>query len=159
MTNAETLVAELKKRRLTCATAESCTGGGVGALITGASGASEVFLGGVVSYTNNIKRDILGVPESILNPPGSGAVSEECAAAMAQGARRLTGADIAVSVTGLAGPGGDGVHPQGYVCFGVATASKSATCSRIFAGDRAAVRKAAADFACSLIVEEARRIS
>ena len=97
--SAEVLKA-LSGRRL--ATAESLTGGGIGAAVTSVSGASAVFAGGVISYTNEVKHGVLGVPVEILNT--CGAVSAPVAKAMAEGARRVTGADAAVSVTGLAGP-------------------------------------------------------
>ena len=101
---AERLVALLNARGLVCATAESCTGGGVGSAITSVPGSSSVFAGGVISYANEVKRDVLGVPESVLAEKG--AVSSECAAAMAVGVRRLLNVDVAVSLTGIAGPGG-----------------------------------------------------
>ena len=104
MTTAEKLVKVLSEKKMTCATAESCTGGGVGYAITGVSGSSAVFWGGVISYDNSVKRDVLGVPEEVLATKG--AVSPECAAAMAEGARRLLKTDLAVSLTGIAGPGG-----------------------------------------------------
>jgi PncC family amidohydrolase len=104
MKTAEILVRTLAQKKLTCATAESCTGGGVGSAITAVAGSSAVFFGGVVSYDNSVKRDVLGVDAEILERKG--AVSKECAAAMAEGALRLLKTDLAVSVTGIAGPGG-----------------------------------------------------
>ncbi len=95
----------LTERSLTFAAAESCTGGLIAKRITDLPGASSVFLGGVVSYTNGVKAKVLGVPEETLEKYG--AVSRETALAMAAGVRRLTGADLAVSVTGLCGPTGD----------------------------------------------------
>ena len=95
----------LTEQGLTFAAAESCTGGLIGKRITDLPGASVVFLGGVVSYTNGVKAGVLGVPEATLEQYG--AVSRETALAMADGVRRLTGADLAVSVTGLCGPSGD----------------------------------------------------
>ena len=86
------------------ATAESCTGGMVAVAITDIAGSSAVFAGGFVTYTNALKRDLLGVGEAILDTYG--AVSEPVAAAMAEGARARTGADLAVAITGIAGPGG-----------------------------------------------------
>lgn len=139
MTQAEELVALLKARGLACATAESCTGGGIGAAITSAPGASDVFLGGVVSYSNAVKRDVLGVSQTTLDSVG--AVSSETAAQMAEGARRLTKADLAVSVTGVAGPGGGSPEkPVGLVWFGLASARGVRTEKALFTGDRAAVR-------------------
>ena len=122
MTTAERLVGVLAEKGMTCATAESCTGGGVGYTITSVSGASAVFWGGVISYDNSVKRDVLGVPEEVLATKG--AVSSECAAAMAEGARRLLKTDLAVSLTGIAGPGGGTAEkPVGLVWFGLASAS------------------------------------
>lgn len=139
MTVADRLVALLKAQGLTCATAESCTGGGVGAAITAVPGASEVFLGGVISYANAVKQGVLGVSPTTLATVG--AVSPETAAQMADGARRLLKADLAVSVTGIAGPdGGSAEKPVGLVWFGLATAAGVRTERAIFAGDRAAVR-------------------
>ena len=104
MTTAEKLVNALIGKKLTCATAESCTGGGVGYAITAVAGSSAVFWGGIISYDNSVKRDVLGVPEEVLATKG--AVSSECAAAMAEGARRRLNTDLSVSITGIAGPGG-----------------------------------------------------
>ena len=87
------------------ATAESLTGGGIGQAITAVSGASAVFAGGIISYTNEVKNKGLGVPVEILDAYGP--VCAPVAQAMAEGARRVIGADVAVAVTGLAGPGGD----------------------------------------------------
>ena len=110
----------LKEKGLTFATAESCTGGRVAERITALPGASAVYRGGVVSYWTSVKADVLGVPADTLD--AHGAVSEETARAMAEGARRITGADIAMSVTGVAGPAPDerGV-PVGIVYIGLAT--------------------------------------
>lgn len=139
LSQAKTLVELLKARGMTCATAESCTGGGVGSAITAVPGSSEAFLGGVVSYANSVKIGVLGVRADILDTVG--AVSPECAAAMASGARRLLGSDLAVSVTGIAGPGGGSAEkPVGLVWFAVASANGVRTEKAIFAGDRAQVR-------------------
>ena len=110
----------LKEKGLTFATAESCTGGRVAERITALPGASAVYRGGVVSYWTSVKADVLGVPADTLD--AHGAVSEETARARAEGARRITGADIAMSVTGVAGPDPDerGV-PVGIVYIGLAT--------------------------------------
>jgi len=150
MTTAERLIAELAARHLTCATAESCTGGGVGSALTAVPGSSAVFLGGVISYANAVKRDVLGVPSAILD--GEGPVSAACAEWMAIGVRALLKTDLAVSVTGLAGPGGDGVRPAGFVWFGLATPAGVRTENRVFPGDRAAVRAAAVEHALSLLL-------
>lgn len=142
LNQAVTLVELLKARGLTCATAESCTGGGVGHAITAVPGSSAVFLGGVISYANAVKRDVLGVAEETL--VSVGAVSAETAAQMAEGARRLLKSDLAVSLTGIAGPEGGSVEkPVGLVWFGLATASGVRTEKAIFRGDREEVRRQA----------------
>ena len=151
MTTAERLVKSLIEQNLTCATAESCTGGGVGYAITGVAGSSAVFWGGVISYDNSVKRDVLGVPEEVLSTKG--AVSSECAAAMAEGARRRLKTDLAVSITGIAGPGGGSAEkPVGLVWFGLASNAGTATDKKIFPGDREAVRAAAIEHALGLLL-------
>ena len=151
------LVTLLNARGLMCATAESCTGGGAGAAITSAPGSSSVFAGGVVSYANEVKRDVLGVPEAVLSEKG--AVSSECAAAMAVGVRNLLRVDVAVSITGIAGPGGGStVKPVGLVWFGVAVEDKVWTESAIFPGGREEVRAAAVAHALELIISGAEHI-
>ena len=133
------LVELLKAQGVTCTTAESCTGGGVGSAITSVPGSSAVFAGGVISYANEIKRDVLGVPQEILDTKG--AVSAECAAKMAEGARRLMKTDLAVSLTGIAGPdGGSAEKPVGLVWFGLATKDGVRTEKAIFRGDREGIR-------------------
>ena len=142
MTAAENLVALLKSRGLTCATAESCTGGGVGYAITSVAGSSDVFAGGVISYSNEVKRRVLGVSEETLRTVG--AVSSETAGQMADGVRRLLGTDLAVSLTGIAGPGGGSAEkPVGLVWFGLSTSSGTRTERAIFQGNRARVREQA----------------
>ena len=154
MTTAEKLVKVLTEKKMTCATAESCTGGGVGYTITGVSGASAVFWGGVISYDNSVKRDVLGVPEDVLATKG--AVSPECAAAMAEGARRRLKTDLAVSITGIAGPGGGSAEkPVGLVWFGVASPSGVLTDRKVFPGDRESVRAAAIEHALQLLLAAA----
>ncbi len=150
MTVAEKLVELLKARGVTCATAESCTGGGIGAAITGVPGSSEIYLGGVVSYANSVKNGVLGVPQMVLDTVG--AVSSESAAAMAAGVRKLVGADIAVSVTGIAGPGGGtDAKPVGLVWFGLATARGVRTEKAIFRGDRERIRQQAVTHALGML--------
>ena len=137
-----TLIGELRRRGMTFATAESCTAGMIGSSVGDIPGASDVFVGGIISYANDVKERLLGVPHETLETVG--AVSEECAAAMAEGARRQTGANIAVSVTGIAGPGGGTPKkPVGTVCFGVATEKGTHTETRHFNGknDRAKIRR------------------
>ena len=136
----------------TLATAESLTGGGIGAAITSVSGASAVYVGGIVSYVNRVKRDQLGVPEEILNTQG--AVSAPVAQAMAQGAKAALGSDVAVSVTGLAGPDGDEFgHPVGTVFIGYADDRTNFAREYHFDGDRAQVREQTICAALSLVLE------
>ena len=151
MTTAEKLVKVLTEKKMTCATAESCTGGGVGHAITAVSGSSAVFWGGVISYDNSVKRDVLGVPDEVLATKG--AVSSECAAAMAEGARRLLKTDLAVALTGIAGPGGGtDEKPVGLVWFGLASKSSTTTEKMIFSGDRERVRASAIEHALLLLL-------
>ena len=127
-------MALLKARGLTFATAESCTGGQVAARITALPGASAVYRGGVVSYWTSVKAEVLHVPSPLLEEYG--AVSEPCARAMAEGARRITGADLAVSVTGAAGPDPDERGtPVGIVYVGLA-APEGTFCRRLNLGKR-----------------------
>ena len=119
----------LKTNHKTLCAAESCTGGEISHLITTVPGASEYYLGSVTSYAIPVKENVLNVPSETISK--FGVVSAEVAEAMAEGVRKLMGADYAVSTTGLAGPGGDGVNPEGTVWVGVSTA-KGVTCSRKF---------------------------
>ncbi len=154
MTAAQNLVEILKAASLTCAVAESCTGGGVGAAVTSVAGSSEVFTGGVVSYSNDVKRDVLGVKAETLGR--FGAVSGETAAEMAEGVRRLTGSDLAVSVTGIAGPGGGSDEkPVGLVWFALASAAGVRTEKALFAGSRDEVRSAAVLHALGMLAAAA----
>lgn len=136
----------------TLVTAESCTGGGIGAALTAVPGSSAVYKGGVICYTNWVKANILGVNPELLEHYG--AVSMPVAEAMASGVKKLLQADVAVSVTGLAGPGGDDYgNPVGTVFIGC-SASESATAREYhFSGDRDEVRKAATEAALKLILE------
>ena len=136
----------------TLCTAESCTGGMIGAALTAISGASNVYKGGIVSYTNEVKRKLLGVDADLLDREG--AVSAPVAHAMAVGARMALNADIAVSVTGLAGPGGDEFgNPVGTVFIGYANAKIATVRHFVFEGDREAVRTQAVAAALELILE------
>ena len=137
----------------TLSTAESCTGGGIGAALTAISGSSAVYKGGVISYTNWVKHHILDVPQDALDT--AGAVSALVAESMAMGARNKLQADVAVSVTGLAGPGGDEYGNRvGTVFVGYADAKKVVSRHFLFAGDRQAVRAQAVKAALELILEE-----
>ena len=135
----------------TLATAESCTGGGIGAAITAVPGASKVFKGGVISYTNEIKREILCVPAEWLDKYG--AVSPWVAMEMASGVRGLLHTDVAVSVTGLAGPGGDEYgHPVGTVYIAYEDRDRNGVHHYHFEGDRESVRNQAVEAALKLIL-------
>lgn len=121
---AENLINAMKSRGMTFGTAESCTCGMIAAKIGDFPGVSEYFFGGVVSYANEVKENILGVPRDVIETVG--AVSEECAAAMAVGAVKALGCSAAVSVTGIAGPGGGSdAKPVGTVCLGFALAGNN----------------------------------
>ena len=114
----------LTERKMTIAVAESCTGGLLGKMITDIPGSSAYFLGGVIAYGNEIKMKLLSVPSETLEKYG--AVSEETATSMAEGVRKLTGADIGVSITGIAGPdGGTAEKPVGLVYVGISAKGKS----------------------------------
>ena len=136
----------------TLVTAESLTGGGIGAVLTAVPGSSAVFKGGVISYTDEVKHELLGVDEEILRRYG--AVSLWTAGAMASGVRKLLKADVAVSVTGLAGPGGDEFgHEVGTVFIGFENQAKSLAKEYRFTGDREAVRRQTICAALELILE------
>ena len=136
----------------TLSTAESCTGGGIGAALTAVSGASAVYKGGIISYTNEIKERLLGVPGEILGC--FGAVSAPVAEAMATGARSALDTDVAVSVTGLAGPGGDEFgNKVGTVYIGYADDNVVFSRKFIFEGNRESVRCQAVEQALKLILE------
>ena len=138
----------------TLVTAESMTGGGIGAALTAVPGSSAVYKGGVVSYTDKVKKTVLGVDGELLNQYG--AVSAPVAQAMAAGVRQLISASVAVSVTGLAGPGGDKFgNPVGTVFLGFESDGFSIVKQYRFSGDREAVRKQAVDEALKLILENA----
>lgn len=132
------------------AVAESCTGGLITHRITNISGSSDYFLGGVNSYSNQLKIEILGVPEAIINEHG--AVSPETAGAMAEGIRQKTRADVGLSVTGIAGPSGGSVEkPVGLVYFGLALPGKTLVEKRIFPYDRTGNKESAAQEALTLL--------
>lgn len=136
----------------TLVTAESCTGGGIGAALTAVPGSSAVFKGGIISYTNQVKSSVLGVSREVLEQYG--AVSQPVAEAMASGARTLLQANIAVSVTGLAGPDGDDFgNPVGTVYIGYCSAVKSEVCKFLFEGNRESIRQQAVDAALQIILD------
>ena len=141
-------------RGKTLVTAESMTGGGVGAALTAVPGASAVYKGGIVCYVDEVKREVLGVPGEIL--ARYGAVSPWTAGYMASGVRKLLKADFAVSVTGLAGPGGDEFgHEVGTVFIGFESAAKALLKEYHFTGSREEVRWQTIEAALQLILENA----
>ena len=154
MNAAEKTVEEFSSRGLVCSVAESCTGGAIGSAIVSVSGASAVFAGGVIAYSNEVKREVRTVSVSTLERHG--AVSAETASEMASGVRALTNADFAVSVTGIAGPGGGSEEkPVGLVWFGLAGKDGVRTERMIFSGGRSEVRGAAVEHALGMLLKAA----
>src|SRR4030065_2110914 len=147
---AEEIGQMLRTRKLTLATAESCTGGKMGDLITEAAGSSDYYLGGVVSYSNDAKIKLLGVDKKTLY--AKGAVSEEVAVEMAEGARKKLGADIGVGITGIAGPmGATPSKPVGLVYIAVSSAKGSLCVENRFQGSRHDVKKLSAETAVGML--------
>jgi nicotinamide-nucleotide amidase len=151
LTEAEALLAACRARGVLLATAESCTGGLIAAALTAIAGSSDVVDRGFVTYSNEAKNQMIGVPMPLVDRYG--AVSEQVAGAMAEGALSRSRASIAVSVTGIAGPGGGSLgKPVGLVWFGLArTRAPAHTESRVFSGDRTAIRAATVEHAFKLI--------
>ena len=146
-----------REKGLSLALAESCTGGMIAETITNVAGASDIFYGSAVTYVNSAKEHILGVTRETLEKHG--AVSSECAEEMACGARRVYGADVAMSVTGIAGPGGGSEgKPVGTVWFGLATKDGAETFRRRFDGDRAAVRRQTVEEVLRRLAEAGARL-
>ena len=143
----------MRERGLTLATAESCTGGTIASLFTAMAGASAYFLGGVVAYANEVKRDVLGVNyDDIMT---HGAVSETVARQMAEGVRRTTGADYAIATTGIAGPtGGSEAKPVGTVWMAVATPTHTVAVMRNSGLDRGQIISRASAYAIELLYKE-----
>ncbi len=151
MTELSAKVIEVLKGK-TLSTAESCTGGLIGGALTSVPGSSAVYKGGVISYTDEIKRKILNVNDRILEDRG--AVSAEVAQEMAKGARTALNTDIAVSVTGLAGPGGDEFgNPVGTVFIGYADEKQCISLHCFFTGDRESIRNQTVSAALALILK------
>jgi nicotinamide-nucleotide amidase len=146
------VLAAARLRGAKIATAESCTGGMIAVALTDIPGSSDVFDRGFVTYSNAAKIELLGVNPSTLD--SHGAVSEEVAREMAAGALSRSEATLAVAVTGIAGPGGSAVKPEGLVCFGLAQCGQPTRCETVSFGalGRAGVRKAAADHALALLL-------
>jgi len=154
---AERLLALCRARGLRIATAESCTGGLIAACLTEIAGSSDVVDRGFVTYANAAKRDLLGVPDALLERVG--AVSEEVARAMAEGALARSCADLAVAVTGIAGPGGaTETKPVGLVHHACAGPGGALVHRRVvYAGGRGAVRLATVETALDMLIDGAER--
>lgn len=146
----EEIIARLVERGRTVAVAESCTGGLIGHRLTQVPGSSAAFLGGVIAYHNGVKERVLGVPAEVLEREG--AVSEATALAMAEGARRLLRADVAVAVTGIAGPtGGTDEKPVGLTYVALA-GPEARICERhLWRGERQANKESSAEAALALL--------
>ena len=152
MTGAEALLALARSKGAKIATAESCTGGLIAGAITDIAGSSDIFDRGFVTYSNAAKTDMLGVHAATLEQ--FGAVSEEVAREMADGALARSAADLAVSVTGIAGPGGSGHKPEGRVCFGLAQSGHATMTQTVEYGPmgRSNVRRATVGHALHLLM-------
>jgi len=151
--NVADLLDRAKAQGVMIATAESCTGGMVAAALTDIPGSSAVVERGFVTYTNTAKQDMLGVQTETLQ--AHGAVSEQVAREMAEGALRNSAAQLAVSITGIAGPGGSEFKPEGRVCFGLAAEGQNTRTETVEFGalGRDAVRRAARDHALALLAD------
>jgi len=146
------VLVKLSKAGLPLAVAESCTGGRICDRITDVAGSSEHFKGGIVAYSNDSKVKFLGVSHDTLK--AHGAVSEECAKEMAVGVSRAFDADVGVSVTGIAGPGGATPQkPVGLVFIGIAWKKEQAAFRYLFDGDRKAIKTQATEQALQLIID------
>lgn len=143
---------ELKRQKLTIATAESCTGGLIGHTLTNVSGSSEYFERGIISYSNTAKVELLGVSESLLKEQG--AVSEEVAKTMAENVRKRSDVNIGISTTGIAGPlGGTKEKPVGLVYIGVSTEKDNIVKKFIFTGDRIQNKVSTCNVALNMLLE------
>ena len=153
MSLAERLLSAATQARVTIATAESCTGGMIAAAITDIAGSSAVFDRGFVTYSNAAKQAMLGVRPETLDLHG--AVSEEVAREMAEGALARSDAGLAVAVTGIAGPGGSGFKPEGRVCFALARTGQPTLVETVEFGaiGRANVRRATVEKALTLMLQ------
>ena len=147
----EDLSKTLTDKKITLSVAESCTGGLLGSILTSVPGSSVYFLGGAITYSNELKEKLLGVDRLTLIRHG--AVSEICALEMASGARNAFGSDISISITGIAGPGGGTeTKPVGLVWMGISAERRTFAKKYNFSGDRESIRKQAADAAVRLLI-------
>lgn len=148
----EDVVGVVAKRNITISFAESCTGGRVSANLAKKSGISKIFAGSVVSYSNAMKSQVLGVPKNQIRCHG--AVSRVVALSMAKGVKNISGSTWAVSITGIAGPtGGTKEKPVGTVCFGVVGPGISDTYQKLFSGDREEVQAKAEEFVWEILMK------
>lgn len=150
----EEVVEKLKQKRITLAVAESCTGGMLSNRVTNVPGASEVFIGGVVVYSNELKKKLLGVPPEDIERYG--AVSKEVARKMAEGICRLTGAVIGIGITGIAGPtGGTALKPVGLVYIGITDTitNRSEVYRNNFSGSREEIKLQSTDAGLNIILK------
>jgi nicotinamide-nucleotide amidase len=146
------LLDKLRVRKETLSFAESCTGGLLASQVTALPGVSDVFMGSFVTYSNRMKKEILGVPDSILSTMG--AVSRPVALHMARGAKALTATHWAVSITGIAGPtGGTDKKPVGTVCFAIVGPGLERTSVMSFSGSRTQVQQSSAEYAVRWLLE------
>ena len=146
------LFRRLEELKTTLATAESCTGGLIAHRITNVPGVSAWYVGGVVAYSDKLKKALLGVGEGVL--AAHGAVSEPVARQMAEGAQSRFGADVAVAVTGIAGPGGGTAEkPVGLVYLAVSGASGTVVCREFFEGNRQQIKAKTAEKALKMVLE------
>jgi nicotinamide-nucleotide amidase len=147
----KTLAQIMLSRNWTVSLAESCTGGLICATLTELAGSSEWFERGYITYSNEAKTECLNVPAEVIE--SHGAVSEQVAQAMAEGARINSGSNVAISITGIAGPSGGSIEkPVGTVCFGWATENRVLTKTMCFKGDRQAIRQQATEFALTELI-------
>lgn len=154
---AEAVLSAARKKGLRIATAESCTGGLIAGCLTEIAGSSDVVDRGFITYSNDAKAKMIGVQPATLEKRG--AVSAETALEMAQGALKYSQAQLAVSATGIAGPGGaTDTKPVGLVYIGIASGKSSLTIKNLFIGDRAAVRLATVETALTALLDEIRKI-
>ena len=144
----------LEQKHMTVSTAESCTGGMIGACLTHPAGASRYYMGSIISYANEIKTALLGVPEATLRAVG--AVSPETAEAMAIGAYHALGTSLTVAVTGIAGPGGESAEkPQGLVYIATYDGKSVSVRKNLFHGNREEVRLQTTVTALSMLIDKA----
>lgn len=147
----KTLAQILLSKNWTVSLAESCTGGLVCAALTELAGSSEWFERGYITYSNEAKTQCLGVPSALIE--SHGAVSEDVAKAMAEGARSHSGSNVAISITGIAGPSGGSIEkPVGTVCFGWAIENHTVVKTMHFAGDRQKIRQQATEFVLAELI-------